>query len=508
MSTQPYRFTRPENLELVAKPKLTVAVVIACRGGQEKLDLVLASLAAQSYPSRLVNVYIVDDGSDVAITLPKIRPSKTKIISYKNSRGHWGKTAATNDSVAKLKEDVLWFIDADMVLDPDHLAHHMKWHHNADDYAVLGWKRFVESWDYTPAQLHARLLADEFLELHEISWGKELWEARVDRTEDLVKPALDGYRAFVGATFSMKNKQWKRLGGYNRELVTGEDTELGWRVFTSGMRIVPDRQAHSWHLGHSTVEKNKEEIHRHNDPALAQFIPQMHSIRKRYDFDWKVPTYEIHIDVRNCTLEQVLRLRFLSLVLKGTNAHFTLLGPWSALNDRYSPVTDERANAREIYNWLKGDTEYSFIDVEDSAELTIDAIISNFTPTATPYYLFVEGDYDINLKDLVDYLLKTGNGMVGVANNSDRRAFAIIAPALARATYSGGWIYKNISQQFGVKWITEGNFAQINHGKHSFFLRLKRFLKREVKKINSPRQLLIFIKRVISIVSRKVLRRG
>ena len=51
-----YRFERPDDLEIVQRPKLSVAVVIACRGGQEKLDLTLASIAAQSYPAKLINV--------------------------------------------------------------------------------------------------------------------------------------------------------------------------------------------------------------------------------------------------------------------------------------------------------------------------------------------------------------------------------------------------------------------------------------------------------------------
>ena len=117
MSYEPYRFSRPDNLTPVAKPKLSVAVVIACRDGQEKLDLVLASLAAQSYPAALTSVYVIDDGSAKALVLPAIKPLKTKLISYKNSPGKWGKTAATNDCVARLREDVLWFIDADMVFD-------------------------------------------------------------------------------------------------------------------------------------------------------------------------------------------------------------------------------------------------------------------------------------------------------------------------------------------------------------------------------------------------------
>ena len=507
MSTA-YRFERPQDLELVAKPTLTVAVVIACRGGQEKLDLVLASLAAQSYPSRLTKVYIIDDGSEVAITLPKIRPTQSKILTYKNSAGKWGKTAATNDVASKLKEDVLWFIDADMVLDPDHLAHHMKWHHEADDYAVLGWKRFVDQWSYTPAELFTQLKEGNFLDLHEASWGKELWEERVNRTEDLVKPALDGYRAFVGATFSMRSSQWRALGGYNRELITGEDTELGWRVFTAGLRTVVDREAHSWHLGYSTVEKNKEEIHRHNDPALAQFIPQMHTIRARHGFDFKVPTYKVLVDVRTTSLAQLLKIENDLLILNGTTAEFTLLAPWHLLRNRYSPVGDEYADMREIFIWLKGDARYSFIEIDNGAELTIDELLTYFTPTATPFYLFIEGSFDLNLKDLVDHLLSSGNGIVGVANKDDRRAFALFAPALARASRTKGRLYANIAAQFGMVWMTEENFERINQGKHNRFLRFLRYIKREGKKINSPRQLLIFIKKIASLFLRKALRRG
>ena len=503
-----YRFERPADLEILTKPTLSVAIVIACRGGQDKLDLVLASLAAQSYPSRLISVYIIDDGSEVAITLPKIRPAKSKVISYKNSAGKWGKTAATNDVAGKLKEDVLWFIDADMVFDPDHLAHHMKWHHNADDYAVLGWKRFVDQWSYTPSELLTQLKDGNFLDLHEISWGKDLWEERVDRTEDLVKPALDGYRAFVGATFSIRSNQWRALGGYNRELITGEDTELGWRIFTAGLRTVVDRQAHSWHLGYSTVEKNKELIHRHNDPALAQFIPQMHVIRSRHSLSYKVPTYSVLIDARKSSLSQIQKIESDLLILNGTTARFTLLAPWNLLQNRYSPISDELADMREIFNWFKGDQRYELRNIDDSAELTIDHLLTYFTPSATPYYLFTEGSFDLNLKDLVDHLLASGNGIVGVANKDDRRAFALFAPALARGSRTKGRLYANIAAQFGLNWMTEENFERINQGKHNRFLRFLRYLKREGKKINSPRQLIIFIKKIASLFIRKALRRG
>lgn len=508
MSSNAYRFTRPDDLELVEKPHLTVAVVIACRGGQEKLHLVLASLAAQTYPSKLTSTYIIDDGSEFPIELPKIHPKNAKVIYYKNSAGKWGKTTATNDVAARLKEDVLWFIDADMVFDPDHLSHHMKWHHHSDDYAVLGWKRFVDSWNYTPDELFKSLNNGDFLDLHSQSWGKELWEERVNRTQDLTEPGIDGYRSFVGATFSIANSRWKKLGGYNRELITGEDTELGWRVFMSGMRTVVDRQAHSWHLGHSTVEKNKSEIQRHNEPSLAQFIPQMHSIRAKFPFSWKVPTYQVLVDLRNSTLEDLMKIDEQLLDLKGTTAHFTLLAPWSSLAFRYSPVSDERADLREIYNWLKGDERFTMLEIEEKSYLTIDHLLSYFSPSATPYHLFIESSWTLNLKELVDLLSASGNGMVGVANKDDHRAFALFAPALARAVETPGNTYANIASQFGLLWITEENFLKRTQGKDKRLRKIIRYLKREGKKINSLRQLTIFLKKSTMMVIRKIVRRG
>jgi GT2 family glycosyltransferase len=508
MKYEPYRFTRPHDLRLVAKPNLSVAIVIACRDGQEKLDLVLAALSVQSYPSSLTSVYIIDDGSAKPLVLPKVKPAKTKLIPYKNAPGQWGKTAATNDCVAKLREDVIWFIDADMVFDADHLAHHMKWHHDNDDYAVLGWKRFVKSWSYTPDSLARSIKNGEFDLLHDESWGKELWEERITRTNDLEKPALDGYRSFVGATFSIRNKQWRNLGGYDRNFTTAEDTELGWRVFINGLRTVVDRQAKSWHLGYSTIESNKDLIHRHNDPLLAQLIPQMHSVRAKSAFNWSIPTYQLFIDVRDSTLDQLLDLRAKLLKLPGTNAHFTLLAPWKVLDERYSPLTDSHGDLREIHNSLNGDMEYSFKDIGFDSQLTIEELIEGFTHGPTPYYIYAEANGGFDLKDLIDYLLASQNGLVGIVNKKDQRAFAVFAPALARALSADTNLYASIERQWGVLWMNDDQFAVVNQGKHNRLKRFFRYLKREGKKINSPQQFFIFLQKVISLLIRKVLGRG
>jgi GT2 family glycosyltransferase len=487
MKLGPYRFSRPNDLELVSSPKLSVAVVIACRDGQDKLDLTLASLALQTYPKPLTKVYIIDDGSSPSLVLPKIRHANTKVIKYKNAGRKWGKTAATNDVVAKLREDVLWFIDADMVLEPDHLAHHMKWHHDADDYAVLGWKRFVKEWSYTPATLFAELKADGFDDLHTEHWGKKRWEERIDRTNDLEEPGIEGFRAFVGATFSLKRSLWESVGGYNELLKTGEDTELGWRLFLQGVRIVPDRQAHSWHLGLTSVESNKDETAKHNDPMIGQLVPGFAEIRKRGSQIWATPTFETLIDCRESTLSQIRAIAKNFQKLDENQGFFRLLGPWDSLNARYAIATDSYSNLREIHSWLLGDPQFIFEEISHDVNLTIESILQNFTVESSSYFFFVEGNAAPKFECLSLYttLLNTGNGLVGFANNEDRRAFAVFAPALARARKAEGGLYKNISTLWGARWFTNDEIIRLYEDKTKFNKRLIRYIKNRIRKITS-----------------------
>ena len=234
----------------------------------------------------------------------------------------------------------------------------------------------------------------------------------------------------------------------------------------------------------------------------------MHSVRAKSTFAFSVPTYQVFVDVRDTTLAQFLEMRSKLLALPGTNAHFTLLAPWKVLSKRYSPVGDIHVDLREIRNWLQGDNQYSFEEIAVDAQIGVEEILESFTHGSTPYYIFVEARMEINLKDLIDYLLSSGQGLVGVADKADRRAFALFGPALGRALTVDGSLYKSISRQWGVLWLSDDRFALINQGKHNRLRRFARYLKREGKKVNSPKQLLIFIKKIASLVLRKVLGRG
>lgn len=496
-----WRYDRPEALAINLRPSLSVAVVIACRGGQDKLDLVLASLKAQSYPSRLINVYIVDDGSTPALKLPAIRPTKSKILKFKNAQDLWGKTDATNHVISKLKEDVVWCMDADMVMHPDHLAHMMKWHHESDDYLVLGWKRFVPDWNYNPKELSQALSDGKFHELHQESEGKEGWETLITGTKDLRNPGLESFRAVVGATFSISRKNWLALGGYNPLFKTGEDTELGWRVLMSGIRMVPERDAHSWHLGISTVEQHMETVIQHNRPLFANYIPGLAYLRGHAPLTWAVAENQVIVDCRNMSFEAFKSMVNEFLSDRKGQAKFLLLGPWSELPARYRVIEDPLKDVRAIYRYCMADARFAFEILHGDEVLMIDDILEKMKVASSPYIYFTEGSLDerIRFGALRHKITKSKNGLEGFVDTKDQRTFLVFAPALGRARRMPGKIYSNIEQQWGLEWVEISQFDFSKNLSLRTLFPLIFIALRSFAKVRRPKDLKNLIKRIIKV---------
>ncbi|WP_035698368.1 glycosyltransferase, partial [Glycomyces tenuis] len=101
------------------RASLTVSVVIPAYGGQEKLDLTLAALAAQTYPGELTEIVVVDDNSSPPLRLPELRPEHTRLVVTTGES--WGSAHAVNTGVAHAEGQVILRLDADMVAWRDHV---------------------------------------------------------------------------------------------------------------------------------------------------------------------------------------------------------------------------------------------------------------------------------------------------------------------------------------------------------------------------------------------------
>jgi hypothetical protein len=69
-------------------------------------------------------------------------------------------------------------------------------------------------------------------------------------------------------------------------------------------------------------------------------------------------------------------------------------------------------------------------------------------------------------------------------------------------------LHQNISELWGIQWLNDDQFAKVQRGKNTLIGHFFSFLKREGRKINSPRQLFIFLKTLLRLIFREIFRRG
>lgn len=288
------------------EPTLTVSVVIPAHGHQDKLDLVLAALAAQSYPQRLLEVVVVDDASDPPLVLPELRPENTRLIP--SDPGGWGSAHTVQTGVTRSDGEVVLRLDADMLTYHDHVESQMRWHHLADYVVAMGHKLFV---DHTPGALdpkdvHGAVQRGEAASLFDRETADQHWvQPIIERSDNL--RAIDhlGYRVFIGATGSLRRALFEEAGGMDTRLVLGGDTEFAYRVSQCGAVFVPDLDSSSWHLGRSQMQARRDEGKRYRTPFVANRVPNFGPRRRWHGRQWDVPYVDVVVDTADATLEQV-----------------------------------------------------------------------------------------------------------------------------------------------------------------------------------------------------------
>ncbi|CAL9416828.1 hypothetical protein SUDANB121_01787 [Nocardiopsis dassonvillei] len=342
-------------------PSLTVSVVIPAHGQPEKLALVLASLAGQSYPEHLMEVVVVDDGSPEPLALPPVRPENTRLLT--SAAGAWGSGHAVNTGVAASSGQVVLRLDADMLVYREHIEAQMRWHHLVDYAVVLGHKLFV---DFEPAMLAGDLAPERVLEevragraggLFDRETADPHWvEGLIEGTDGLRTAGYGAFKVYVGATGSLHRSLFEEAGGMDPDLVLGGDSEFGHRLAERGALFVPDPGADSWHLGRSQMQDRREAGMRFRAPYVANRVPDFHLRTKGPARVWEVPRAEVVLDVAGRTLEEVDAT--VAPVLAGTapDVRVWLAGPWEELAEgRRSPLADELLDLRLIRETYRGD---------------------------------------------------------------------------------------------------------------------------------------------------------
>ncbi|NUR93092.1 MAG: glycosyltransferase, partial [Nonomuraea sp.] len=304
-------------------PRLTVSVVIPAYDCHEALERTVAALAGQTYPGELVEIVVADDGSTPPIDLPGAR-----VVRVTDG---WGRGAARQAGQLAATGEVIHWLDADMILAPDHLEAHLRWHHLIDHAVVIGDTRFVTA----PGEAGTRT---------------EYTAKTLESTRMLKDAGASAYLLHTGASTSVRAELLRAAGGVDVSLNMAEDTELGYRLAQAGAVFIPDPQARAEHVGPSTVMLREKEVHRHNWSYLGDLVPDLRWLRNHPRRNWRVPY--VRVVVAATTYEETL-----------ADAAVTVVGPWGKLTgERRSSLDDPLLDLRLLDNLYGHEPRVAFAE--------------------------------------------------------------------------------------------------------------------------------------------------
>jgi GT2 family glycosyltransferase len=333
-------------------PHLPVSVVIPAHECQPSLDVTLAGLARQTYPAHLLEVVVVDDGSRPPLELPKIRPQHSRLVRVE--RG-WGRANALRTGAEHSDGAIIHWLDADMLVYPDHVEAQARWHHPLPYAVTLGYKRFVDAPWPSPdrvADACAAGHADELFAGHP-SQPHDYVEQHIARTNQLRDADHLAFLAHVGATAALRRELYEAAGGPDPALRLGEDTEFGYRLAQAGAVFIPEPGARSWHLGPTHMMRHQRALQRYNRPFLANRMPLPRWLRTtgrpaRVGVTGEVPLVTVAVETGGQPLERVRAA--VDSVLAGPERDLSVLlvGPWVLDQERTGPLADPEIDLRLI----------------------------------------------------------------------------------------------------------------------------------------------------------------
>jgi len=284
-------------------PSKTVSVVIPAYDAAEELPLTLAALGAQTYPADLLDVVVVDDGNEPSLEVPtsvgEVAIKALRVDAAEKVGFGAGQARARGAQAAT--GELLLFLDADIVADPEHVEAHARWHHVIDYAATLGTRTFVDVGGISAEALASASAAGEGLgalvadrEQQDHDWIEEM----LAETDELREPRADLWRVGVGSSIGMPAALYHACGGYPAFGVRGiEDVTFGYRLFTAGAVLVPDRAAHCWHQGERFLSDaaSKKAAQRTRRPYAANNLPYRAHRKPKPGRSYTVPTLVVEV---------------------------------------------------------------------------------------------------------------------------------------------------------------------------------------------------------------------
>jgi glycosyltransferase involved in cell wall biosynthesis len=420
-------------------------VVIPYYERSRELNRTLAGLAEQTYPSHLLQVIVVDDGSPTDPPQPPSHLPFELEVLVQEDRGY-GLARARNLGAKAAEGDAVIFLDCDMIPERQHLEAHARWHETSSLVVTVGF-RFHADFDHVGSDEVSAAVRDGNVStlVADVGPDRPEWiEAHVARTDQLLGPYDDLYLMMSGGNLGVDRSLYWAAGGTNEafERWGGEDNELAYRLWQLGAVFVPERMALAWHQGDGQEPTEEERRAVWLQQAKMRDLIPDRSMRSRLrGRTYAVPYLTVHIDpsgqpveVIGATVDSILASSLTDLVVA--------VGPTEA------PVDT---------TWL-GDTYAS--DPRVLLEMSVSDVEGRFPFSPTRLRLPAGIGFDAHtLEGLVDQLGASGYGAIHVTLPRSTSGVTLAELTLTRAVNRAlaldpQQVSELVGSLFGERWIS------------------------------------------------------
>jgi len=207
-------------VDAASPPK--VSIIVATLNSERTIDECLKAIFELNYPKDFLEIIVVDGCSkDATVKIAQKYP--VKVVSEPLNA-----PAAYNYAMKMVSNDVLGFIDADAKVEKEWLN---KLVSHLDDPQVAGVSGGIETWNT------------------ENAWARSIGYDLKNRYARLKKYVV----RVATMNLLLKKSVIEAVGGFDENLPSQYDTDLGFRITSRGYKILFEPSAKCYHFNRSTV---------------------------------------------------------------------------------------------------------------------------------------------------------------------------------------------------------------------------------------------------------------
>jgi GT2 family glycosyltransferase len=194
------------------------SVIIPTFNRAASLRRVLSGLCGQVYPTDLMEVVVISDGSSDG-SAQVVRNLHLPLTLKLFEQPHRGPAAARNLGIERARGPFVLFLDDDVIPSPRLVAEHARGHGTMTDLALVG--------PLLPATTPRS------------PWSRwEAWTLQRQYTALQAEKWSMTFRQFFTGNASLRLEHLQRAGGFDTRFRRAEDVELGLRLSKLGVRFI------------------------------------------------------------------------------------------------------------------------------------------------------------------------------------------------------------------------------------------------------------------------------